>query len=332
MTIKTTLQMSDQQSLAFVQGEAFKVNQRVYETRFPDWDLGRLVFIDTSGPEWSPGTITYTSDMSGRAEWQSGYAKDVPMADVSQNRQLQTNALAAIGYQWNIEEINSAVQLGGSLPDRRARAARLAAAKFKYDVGLVGSAEKGKSGLINNTGVTAAAAADGASGSPYWVNAAGVGQKTPAEIVSDINRVLQGINFATYETEFADTVLLPPEALNYIAATPYSATTMETILSFVLRTNLYTLQTGRPLTIRGVRELSAAGTAGAGAGKGRMVAYKNDQDYVKFNLPMDHRFLDVYRDGPLNWSVPGIMRIGGLEILTNVAFRYLDAISEAPVP
>lgn len=330
--MNTIMNLNDAQALSFVQGEAYKVNQRVYETRFPDWDIGRLMFVDTSGPEWSPGTITYSSTLSGRAEWQSGYAKDVPMADVGQDRQLQNNHLAAIGYQWNIEEINSAVQVGGSLPDRRARAARLAATKFLWDVGIAGSAEKGKNGLINYGGVTTAIAANGASSSPLWVNAAGVGQKTPAEIVADINRALQGINLSTYEVEMADTILLPPEALNYIAATPYSATTMETILSFVLRTNLYTLQTGRPLTIRGLRELSTAATTGAAAGDGRLVAYKNEQDYVKLNVPMPHRFLPVYQDGPLNWTVPGIMRVGGVELLTTAAIRYIDGISEAPTP
>jgi hypothetical protein len=119
------------------------------------------------------------------------------------------------------------------------------------------------------------------------------------------------------------------EAYNYIAATPYSATTTETILSFVLRTNLYTMQTGRPLTIRTVREL---GTGAANGTTGRMVAYKNDGEYVKLHLPMPHRFLPVWQDGPLNYSVPGIFRTGGVELLTTVAMRYLDQISEPPTP
>ena len=97
--------------------------------------------------------------------------------------------------------------------------------------------------------------------------------------------------------ELADTIYLPDEALNYIAATPYSATTMETILSFVMRTNLYTLTTGRPLTILSVRELSTAATASGVAGTGRMVVYKNDENFVKLHLPMPHRFLPVYQDG-----------------------------------
>lgn len=322
------MQINDQQALAFVQGQSFKVNQRVYETRYPDWDFGRLVFVDTTGPEWAPGVLTYTSDISGRANWQSGYAKDVPLADVSQSQSLRNFQLAAIGYQWNIEEVNSAIQVGSSLPDRRARAARLAYMKFMYDLTLKGSAEKGLGGLINYSGVTATTApADGTGSVTTWVDEDGVGTKTPAQIVRDINLALQGVYLSTYEQEMADTILLPVEAYNYIASTPYSATTMETILSFVQRTNIYTLTTGQPLTIRTVRELSTGDAAGTG---GRMVAYKNDGDFVKLHLPMPHRFLPVYQSGPLQFEVPGIFRTGGLELLTNAGMRYIDGISEPP--
>lgn len=322
--------INDTQALAFVQGQAFKVNQTVYETRFPDWDYGRLIYVDTSGPAWSPGILTYTSDLSGAAKWQSGYAKDIPLADVSQDMQQKTFHLAAIGYQYNIEEVNTAIQVGASLPNRRARAARLAYTKFMYDLTVLGNGEKGLGGLINYPGVTVSIApADGTGSATFWVNSAGVGIKTPAQVVRDINIALQGIPTATFQTEMADTILLPDEAYNYIAATPYAATTMETILSFVMRTNIYTLRTGRPLTIRTVRELSTAGVGDA-AGTGRLVAYKNDQDYVKLHLPMPHQFLPVYQDGPLNWQVPGIFRTGGVELLTTVAMRYLDGISQPP--
>lgn len=321
---------NDAASLAFVQGQAFKVNTKIYETRYPDWDFGRLVYVDTSGPAWAPGVLTYSSDITGAAKWQSGYAKDVPMADVSQDMQTRNFHMASIGYQYNIEEVNTAIQVGGSLSDRRARAARLAYTKFMYDLTLKGSAEKGMGGLINYNGVkTSIVPADGTGGVTFFVDEDGVGQKTPAQIVRDINIALQGVAMDTYEAELADTVLLPIEALNYISGTPYGPMTTETILSFIQRTNIYTQTTGRPLTIRSVRELGTAGQ-GAAAGTGRMVAYKNDQDYVKLHLPLPHQFLPVYQDGPLNWSVPGIFRTGGIEVMATVAFRYLDGISQPP--
>lgn len=324
------MNFTDQQALSFVQGQAYTINRRVYEARFPDFDYGRLIYVNSDGPEWSPGVLTYSSDMSGQAKWQSGYAKDVPLADVSQNMQTRQHFLAAIGYQYNIEEINSTMGYpGASLPDRRARAARLAYYQFMYDLTLVGDAEKGMGGLINYAGVPVTTAPnDGTGGVTYWVDEDGVGQKTPTQIVRDINIAIQGVNMQTSNIVMADTLLLPREALDYIASTPYSATTMETILSFVQRTNAYTLETARPLTIRAIRGLS---TGSANGTEGRMVAYKNDQNEVQLHLPMPHRFLNVYQDGPFNYAVPGIFRTGGVEIMSTAAFRYIDGISQPPV-
>lgn len=45
---------------------------------------------------------------------------------------------------------------------------------------------------------------------------------------------------------------------------------------------------------------------------------------------MPHRFLPVYQDGPLNFTVPGIFRTGGVELLSTATMRYIDKISETP--
>lgn len=322
--------LTDTQALAFVQGQAYKINQTVYEARFPDWDYGRLVFVDTSGPAWSPGVLTYTSDLTGAAKWQSGYAKDIPLADVSQDMQLSTFHLAAIGYQYNIEEVNTAIQVGAPLPSRRARAAKLSYTKFMWDLTISGSAEKGKAGLINNGGVTPVAAAnDGTGSARHWVANDGTITKTPTQILRDVNQALTATNAATNTIEYADTILLPTEAFNLIASTPFNSLGADTILSWLLKTNVYTLTTGRPLTIRAMPQLRTASTQTV-VGGGRLVAYKNDENYVKLNLPMPHQFLPVHPDGPLNVVVPGIFRTGGLDFQTLATFYYLDGILPAP--
>ena len=321
----------DTQALAFVQGQAYKINSQVYEARYPDWDFGRLVFVDTSGPAWSPGVMTYLSDISGKANWQSGAAKDIPLADVSQDMQLSTFHLAAIGYQFNIEEVNTALNVvGGTLPNRRARAARLAYTKFMWDLTITGSAEKGKNGLINQAGVTPVAATnDGTGSARHWIANDGTVTKTATQILRDINQAITGTNTATNTLEYADTILLPVEAYNLIASTPFNALGADTILTWLLRTNVYTLATGRQLTIRAVPFLRTASTQTV-TGGGRLVAYKNDENYVKLNLPMPHQFLPVYQDGPLNFQVPGIFRTGGIELMTAATFYYLDGILPAP--
>ena len=325
-----TQDVLDAQTLALLGTETLRINNRVYEAQYPNWDFSRLIYVNTSGPEWSGGTITFSMDYAGEAKLQSAGADDVPMVAVSQDYQTRKNLEYAVGYDWHEGEVQrlSAVPAEiSNVVERRARAARNVAQKKLYDITLLGEAQVGLGGLINYTGIpTTTAPADGAGGVTFWVDDDGVGTKTPAQIVRDINAALQGVWLATSEIVLADTILLPVEAYNYIAATPYSAVTMETILSFVQRTNIYTLQTGRPLTIRTVSELGTAG----GSSTGRMVAYFNAQDYVQLHLPMPFRFHPIWRAGPFRHKVPGLFRTGGVEFLTTSAARYVDGISEPP--
>lgn len=311
-------QFDAQQALSFAVNRAHVINQRVYETRYPTYDFGRLVYVDTSSPEWAGGIDTYISDQSGAADWYSGYAKDIPLADVNISMVEKAFHLAAIGYQWNVEEVGKAMFQGIPLQDRKARAARQAYNQFMYELTIRGKTAKNLGGLVNYAGITSGTfAADGTGASTFWAD------KTPALIVRDINSLLLGIWTGSKQVEMADTLLLSPTDATYLAQTPYSSTTMETILSFVQKTNIYTLETGRPLTIRTVRGLENDGSGGVS----RVVAYRNSEDVVKLHLPMPHRFLPVYQDGPLNFAIPGIFRTGGIEILQPLAFRYGDGAS-----
>lgn len=323
---------NDAQALSFVQGQAYRINTQVLETVYPNWNFEDLIYVSTEGNPWALGVITYTSDWTGKPEFLTAYAKDMPFADVSQGQELRGFHLAGIGYQFNLEEVNTALNMvGGSLPSRRAIAAYEAYRHFMWNVYLTGHDEKGLKGVINYPGITpVAAVSDGTGGVPYWVNASAVGTKTPALILRDFNRAIFGTDSATYGAILANTVLLPDVAYNYIAQTPINDLNTESILSFIRRNNLYTQQTGQPLTIRGMRELRAAGTAGAGAGKGRLIAYNDSPNLLRLHLPMPHQFLRVHQDGWGNWVVPGIFRTGGVEFVAPQSAYYLDGISDVP--
>lgn len=318
----------DAQTLSLLGTETLRINNRVYEARYPSWDFARLVSVNTSGGEWSGGTLTFTSDMSGKMDWQSLGAKDVPLAHVSQDYQTLVHREAALGYEWHIGEVQRLAQTPAeisNLVERRARTARRLADKFVYDLVIMGDSRKGMSGLLNNSSVpTVTIPNDGTGGVTYWVNSSGVGTKTPEQIVRDINIAITGVYDQTYGSILADTLILPKSALTYIAQTPYSAVTMETILSFVKRTNRYTLETGRELRIIGLDE---AETAGAGS-EGRMFAYYNAEDYVQLHLPMPFRFLPVWQDGPFSFAVPGLLRTGGVEMIAPASAAYGDGITE----
>jgi hypothetical protein len=319
------MQMTDAQQAAFgfVVNQAYTINTRVYENAFPDLDFGRLVYVDTSAPEYTPGIITFMSSTVGKANWFTTGAKDVPKADVTRDKSEVRVHMAAVGYGYDMEEVGQAQLIGQDLTGGKALAARRAYTEFMWNVTLTGDTDKGLKGLANQTGVTAGTApADGTGSVTSWFNGSGVLTKTPAQIVRDINAVLTGIFTGTLTVEMADTILLPYSTISYLSSTTMSDTNQETVLAFILRTNILTQMTGRQLTIRGVLGLD---TAGAG-GTRRMVAYANREDVAKLHLPMPHRFFPVYQDGPFNFEIPGAFRTGGVEVLRDGAFRYLDGI------
>jgi hypothetical protein len=304
-----------QEALGFVQDQTMRINAEVYAVQYPELNYAELVPIDSSGPEWSSGVITYVTDSAGKANWYSGKAKDMRLAEVTRGKTETTFDMAGIGYEFDLEEVNRAALVGQPLTNQKADAARRGAQEFIHGFALLGDAAKNAKGLLNSSiPVQGLVANNAGATSRLWVN------KTPNEILADFNTVLTGIYTGSQTVEMADTVLLPIQKLLYIAQTRLDPTSQQTILGFLLLNNTYTLTTGQPLTIRGVLEL-----AGLGAGAtDRMVAYRRSPQVVSFYLPMPHRFMPLWQNGPLNFLVPGIFRVGGVEFRRPYSVRYAD--------
>lgn len=307
-----------QAALSFLVAQRTFIEPTVYRTRYPELNYAELVPVDTSLNEWARSVTFFSLDMVGQAQWFSGLAQDVPNADVVRNQFEQSIAMAAIGYQYTLEELGMARLIPGTnLTSDRAMAARRGWEEFVYNVALFGDAKKGWEGLFNSTLVTAGnVAADGTAGATAWT------AKTPDLIMRDINAALTGTFTATNTVDIADTLVLPFTQLHHIGTRRIDATNQTTILSWVAQNNVYTMQTGRPLTIRGQRGLE---TRGAG-GTARMLAYRRSPEVVKLHNPMPHRFLDVFRKGAILYEVPGIGRLGGTEFRLPKAARYADGI------
>lgn len=301
-----------QAALGFVVSQTTHVETAVNETVYPDIQYSALIPVDTSAHPFAQTVTYYSSDKFGQAGWINGNADDIPLAGTELTQFKTSVYTAAIGYGWGWEEVNVAMMMGRNLQNDDAMAARRAYEEMVDRVALSGDASKGFDGFLDYTGVTAASATNG-----DWL---GTGT-TEDQILQDVNDLVMGIATDTLYTSVADTVLMSPERMNYLATVRLGDTTM-TLLQFIRANNTYTAMTGNPLTIRGVRGLS---TAGAGVTQ-RMVAYRRDPQVLKLHIPMPHRFLPVYQDGPLRWVVPGVFRLGGLDIRRPKEVRYADGI------
>lgn len=307
-----------QSAMSFMVNQLTYIEPYVYEIQYPDIQYPFLIPIDESAPDWVKSITFFSIQHVGQAEWFHHMATDMRLADVQRAKFEVPVEMAGIGYRYTLEELGQAIQAGTNLTGERASAAIRAYEEFVEQIAMVGDTDKNWTGLINDPGVTATTAPVGGGASPdtEWVT------KTGDEIAKDVNAVLTGVYTTSQTVEMADTILLPVEQFTLIATKRMSDSVDMTVLDWISRYNVYTAQTGRPLTIRAVRQLDNAG----GAGIDRMMAYRRDPTVIKMHIPMRHRFLPVWQTGPITFDVPGIFRLGGVEIRRPGACRYLDAI------
>lgn len=328
------MNINDAQALNFLRQQTRVLSTKAFNVEYDIVDYQSLVPVNTDYPEWASGVDFQVGDLAGAAKWQSGWAEDVPKADVSLINVGVDFAMYSVGYGYNIEEIGKAQHAGFPLNARKAIAARQAADIFAAETALYGGGHQGWTGLINMAGVTPVLSPNTGNGSARnWVDANGVGQKTPEQIVAELNALIMGppTSSGVLTSLLGNTVLLPPLVYQYIATTPYGVTSPNlSILQYFIANNVYTIRTGKPLVIRELPALSTAATASGVVGQGRAIGYRNSQDSLELPMPMPFRFLDVHQHGPMQWQVPGIGRIGQLTLLRDGAVRYTDGVSPAP--
>ncbi len=326
--------INDAQALNFLRQQTYVQSARAFNVEYDIVNYAELVPVNTDYPEWASGVDFQVGDMAGAAKWQSGWAEDVPKADVSLISVGVDFAMYAVGYGYNVEELGKAMHAGFPLTARKAIAARQAADIFVAETALYGGGHPGWGGLINMTGVTPVLSpATGTGSASNWVAATGVGLKTPEQIVAELNRLVMGAPSATgiLSSLIGDTILLPPLAYQYIATTPYGVTSPNlSILQYFMANNVYTVRTGQPITIRELPALATAATAATVVGQGRAIGYRNSPDALELPMPMPYRFLDIHQHGPMQWQIPGIGRVGQLTQIRGGAIRYLDGVTPAP--
>lgn len=300
-----------QANLGFVESQTAYVEAGVYRARYPGIRYPGLIPVDYSAPEWIKTITYYSMDVAGRADWIGDRASDIPVVGTNMAQHESAILMAGIGYDYGLEEVNQAIMLGMNLPGEKAAAARSIYERTVDNLAFGGDTEKGWQGLYNNTSVTAISATTG-----DWATA------TEDQMLADVNELLGGVYTATNEIAMADTLLLPSLKLQQIASKRLGdGNGSLTVLQFLQQANVYTAETGNQLTIRGARGLNAAG-AGATS---RMVAYRRSPEVLKMHIPMRHRFLPVQIVG-LTFKVPGIFRLGPLDIRLPKEVRYSDGI------
>lgn len=307
---------AQQQAFNFLVKQATYIEPAVWQVKYPDITYPEFVPVDTSAPEWVK-TITFRSvDMTGAARWINGSGSDIPLVGLTREQFESAVHMAGIGYDYTLEELEQARLSNINLTADKGMAARRAYEELCENVAYTGDTAKNFKGLFNQSAVTASNVPNGVSGTATWAT------KTADEILKDVNDGLVGIFTGTKTTAMADTILIPVEQYSLIGTKRIDAVNQTTVLQWIKQNNIYTMQTGRELTVRANRFLDQAGASSAD----RMVIYRRSPEVVKMHIPMRLRFLPV--QGPLvfRYVVPGMFRLGGVDVRLPGEIRYYDGI------
>jgi len=286
------------------------VKSKSYDVQYPELKARTLIpvsFEAGAGAE----TITYEQyDQVGMAKIVSSYADDLPRADIKGKEFTARVRSLADSYGYNIQEVRAAKMAGKPLEQRKSNAAKRAMMQKEDSIAALGDADHGLIGFVNHPNISSTTLPnDGTGASTLWAN------KTPAQIIRDLNKVANFIVENTKEVELPNTLLLPVEKYNYIASTPIGDNADKTILKFFLDNSPY---------IKEVIPWNKLKAAGAG-GLDRMIAYDKNPEKLTLEIPQDFEQLDVEQRG-LEFLVPCHSRCGGVIIYYPLSVAYADGL------
>ena len=222
--------------------------------------------------------------------------------------------LWAMELSWTIPELESAIRLGRPVDSQKLEGLNLRLQMDTDEQVYIGDSLLGIPGLVNSPLISATNVPNGAGGSPLWA------QKTPAEILKDVNTLLNAA-WAASGWKVAPTDLrLPPVQFGYIVSQTVSTAGNISILEFLRQNSLSNSINGRPINIQPLKWLVGRGAANAD----RMMAYTKDRKYAQFPLVPLQRTPLEYRS--LYQLTTYFGRLGQIEFRYPETLGYADGI------
>lgn len=313
---------------AFLIGELERLDPTIHEPLVStSWSRDIDLRTDVQmGDEYSSWTVSTFGSVGGAApagiSWAGKNTTTLPRATVDIGKKTGPLNLWAEEVAYTLPELASAQVTGRPIDSQMLTGLNL---KHQMDIDqlvYLGDASIGTTGLLNNSLITNTGnVANGAAGTPTFVT------KTPDEIVADFNELLVSVWAASGWKAPPNKVLMSPGAFGYLSTIKVSEAGNVSILKYVMENNIFTAQFKIDLDILPVKWLDKAninGPGGAAATYGRMVAYTQKQDYVRYPMVPLQATAPQYRG---IWiAVPYYGRLGQVEVVYPETIGIRDGI------
>ena len=261
------------------------------------------------------GTMSNSNGSNGgNMPWISPETTAIPGVSVDGQKTVLPLRLLGREISFTSVELDRSQKLGTPIDAQKTDALNILYQMNTDQMIYIGSTDVKATGLLNSSQVTSGSVATGVSGSTLW------SQKTPDEILADVNALIESTWSASAFAVCPSKLLLPPLQFSYIASQKVSSAGNVSILKF-LKENCIALETnGKELDIQPVKWLTGRGAAGAD----RMVAYTNDEQRVRYPMVPIRRETAYYQG--IRFIAPYIWAFGVLEIPYPETIQYADGI------
>ena len=266
-----------------------------------------LIPVSTEAGPGAESIVYEQYDSTGIAKLIANYADDLPRADVKGKELFAPVKSIGNSYGYSLQEVRAARLAGKPLEQRKANAAGRAQREKWNRIAFFGDADTGLPGWLSNPNVPNSAVAQGAgSGDPTeWED------KTPAEILKDLNDAVNGVVDLTNGAEQPNTVAMPIKQYTQISTTPAGTGTDTTILEYFLRNSPFVD------SVEWANELSGAFTGDTDG----FIVYDRNPDKMTLEMPQMFEQLPVQERG-LEFVVPCHSRIGGVIIYYPLSQKF----------
>lgn len=228
----------------------------------------------------------------------------------------------ALEVKYTILELESAAKLGRPIDQQKLEGLQL---KHQMDIdeqAYYGDLTTGDTGLVNCSIVTTITNLPAGAGGLSWA------QKTPAEILNDVNYALSMVWGNSAWAVMPSRILIPPPQYGAISTQPVTTAGSQSILRYLMDNNLLA-QAG----VGGKLEIlpskwcvgaGAGGTIGIAAGFDRMVVYTKQSDKIRFPMTLLQR-TPVQYDG-IYHKFTMFCRLGVVETVYPETVGYFDKL------
>lgn len=303
----------DADGAVFFQRQLEKIKAKSYDVRYPELKARSLFPVSNEGGDGIQNITYRTYDAVGSAQIINAYANDLPRADVTGKEVSIPVRSVGTSYGYNIDEIRASQLTGAGLDQRRANAASKSNEITVNQVAFYGDQASGLPGFFSNPNIPVGNAPDYGNGTEF-VN------KTPEEILRDINGIFSDVFESTNMVETANTLLLPPQQWSHIMTTPRSAGTETTIAQYIVNNSpfLSSIESIIPLN-----ECSAA--INPKLTTDAMVAYDRNPDKLELEIPVELQWLPMQQKN-LEFVIPGRSRLAGLNVYYPMSISIVTGI------